>query len=69
MMMGASAAEHDESKPLARTCHICGDVVDSEVWYARTRASEGGPRRIYACPECYFDLSDEDRETYYRERV
>lgn len=68
--MGASAAEPDEEGPaLERTCHLCGEIVESEVWYARTEPREGEPRRIYACPQCYFDLTDERRETYYRERV
>jgi hypothetical protein len=68
--MGASLADHGQANPeLTRTCHICGDPVDSDVWYARTEADEQGPRRVYCCPDCYFDLSDEARDTYYRERV
>jgi hypothetical protein len=68
--MGASAAEPDEQGPaFERSCHVCGDVVESDVWYARTDPDEDGPRRVYACPQCYFDLTEAERETYYRERV
>lgn len=67
--MAAKAAEHGEGPALTRTCHVCEDVVESKVWYARTEAGEEGPVRVYTCPECYFDLSDEERDTYYRERV
>jgi DNA-directed RNA polymerase subunit M/transcription elongation factor TFIIS len=68
--MGASLADHDEEGPsLTRTCHVCGDEVDSDVWYARTEGHDEGPRRVYACPNCYFDLTDDERDSYYRERV
>jgi DNA-directed RNA polymerase subunit M/transcription elongation factor TFIIS len=68
--MVASAAEHGEDASLERTCHVCKDVVESDVWYARTQsADEEGPCRVYTCPQCYFDLSDAERDTYYRERV
>lgn len=68
--MAASATEpNEDGLALTRQCHLCGEQVQSSVWYARTETREDRPQRIYACPECYFDLDDERRATYYRERV
>ncbi len=68
----AIAADNDASSTptLRRTCHLCEDAVDSHVWYAKTLTDdEGHPHRVYACPDCFFDLDAAKRETYYRERV
>lgn len=68
-----AAAEDDASAPatLERTCHICEEPVESHVWYAKTTQDEDDerPHRVYACPSCFFELADDDRGGYYRERV
>lgn len=67
----ATAANDDtpHNPTLKRTCHICGEAVESHVWYAKTITDDDEPRRIYACPDCFFSLDDDERESYYRERV
>lgn len=61
------------SPGLNRTCHICERSVDSRVWYARTveegKRKHKHDKRVYACPSCYFELPDDGREGYFRERL
>ncbi len=58
---------------LKRTCHICEQAVESHVWYAcnveEGRRKSKHTKRVYACPSCYFELDEDDRPGYYRERV
>jgi hypothetical protein len=67
--MAAAEDDADAAPTLKRTCHVCEEAVHSQVWYARTSEADDAPRREYVCPDCFFDLDDEDREGYYRERV
>lgn len=70
--MAAAAEDESTHAPvLKRTCHLCEEAVQSHVWYAKTVAEDDDerPHRIYACPSCYFELDDDERATYYRERV
>lgn len=68
MVLATEKEPIDEGSLLVRTCQLCEQAVGSHVWYARTLDTE--PRkRAYACPACYFDLDEEDRAPYYRERV
>lgn len=68
--MAVVGDEDREGVPtLKRTCHLCEQAVESHVWYAKTVEDADRPHRIYACPSCYFDLDDETRARYYRERV
>jgi DNA-directed RNA polymerase subunit M/transcription elongation factor TFIIS len=66
----ATADPEDAHASLERVCHICEERVESHVWFARTQTDEEDPaHRVYACPECYFDEPEAERDTYYRERV
>ncbi len=70
--MAADASDEPSGRPtLKRTCHRCEEAVQSHVWYAQTvhDEDEDRPHRIYTCPSCYFELEDDERATYYRERV
>lgn len=70
--MALAADDDPGSTPaLRRTCHVCQDAVESHVWYAKTIRSEEDekPHRVYACPDCFFELEDDERTGYYRERV
>lgn len=68
--MAQATEDEDAAVPmLKRTCHLCEEAVESHVWYAQTVEGEDQPHRIYACPSCYFELDDDERGGYYRERV
>lgn len=67
--MAAAADDETRTPTLKRTCHVCGDAVESHVWFAKTTAADDEAKRVYACPDCFFDLDDDERAGYYRERV
>lgn len=71
--MPRGRTEEEHRPGLQRTCHLCGKVVDSRVWYARNEEHKKRrsryESRVYACPPCFFSLKDSERKEYYRERV
>lgn len=78
MPWGKKDKDEPEEEPATspgfnRTCHICEEAVDSRVWYAKTveegKRKHKHDKRVYACPSCYFELPDDERAGYYRERV
>jgi len=74
MARAKKAKQEQEIAPgLSRTCHICERTLQLHVWYGRNdepkKRKKGATRRVYACPECIFGLTDDERKDYYRERV
>ncbi|MDX1611587.1 MAG: hypothetical protein R3185_04405 [Candidatus Thermoplasmatota archaeon] len=72
MVWGREQETEEPNEGLQRRCHICEKVLDSPVWYAKNmeegRRKNKRLKRAYACPSCFFELPDDEREAYQRER-
>lgn len=69
-----SEGERSEGAPargLDRRCHLTDKVVSSEIWYTRIveegRGRKRHKKRVYASPEAYWQLPEEERAAYRRE--